>query len=71
MIIDIYFVLHQVTKVRAMFDFDAQGPDELGFRKGDIIRVTQRVDDSWWRGELSGNEGMFPVTYVERITNDK
>ena len=53
--------------MRAMFDFDAQGPDELGFRKGDMIRVTQRVDDSWWRGELGGQEGMFPVTYVERI----
>lgn len=60
----------EVTTVRAMFDFDAQGPDELGFRKGDVIQVIQRVDESWWRGQLSGQEGMFPVTYVERITEN-
>ena len=57
--------------MQAIFDFDAQGPDELGFRKGDIIRVTQRVDESWWRGELNGQEGMFPQTYVERMPQEK
>ena len=57
--------------MQAIFDFDAQGPDELGFRKGDIIRVTQRVDESWWRGELKGQEGMFPQTYVERMPQEK
>ncbi|XP_005092858.1 growth factor receptor-bound protein 2 [Aplysia californica] len=72
---DIYFkdmVNHdlEVPKVRAIFDFDAQGSDELGFRKGDVIKVTQKVDSSWWRGELKGQEGMFPVTYVERILVD-
>lgn len=56
--------------MRAIFDFDAQGCDELGIRKGDIIKVTQKVDDSWWRGELNGQEGMFPVTYVERLSED-
>ncbi|XP_059174912.1 growth factor receptor-bound protein 2-like [Physella acuta] len=72
---DIYFkdmVNHdlEVQRVRAIFDFDAQGCDELGIRKGDIIKVTQKVDDSWWRGELNGQEGMFPVTYVERLSED-
>lgn len=64
------FYYLQVQRVRAIYDFDAQGCDELGFRKGDIIKVTQKVDESWWRGELNGHEGMFPVTYVERLPDD-
>lgn len=56
--------------MRAIFDFEAQGDDELSFRKGDIIKVTQKVDDSWWRGEFNGQEGLFPVTYVERLPDD-
>lgn len=32
--------------VRALADFDAQVPDDLSFRKGDIIVVLQRFD-SW------------------------
>eukprot|EP01097_Dermamoeba_algensis_P007098 TRINITY_DN4453_c0_g1_i3.p1 TRINITY_DN4453_c0_g1~~TRINITY_DN4453_c0_g1_i3.p1 ORF type:complete len:433 (+),score=121.23 TRINITY_DN4453_c0_g1_i3:146-1300(+) len=57
------------TKVRALFDFDAQQADDLSFRKGDIITIVQKSDDinDWWIGELNGRSGNFPANWVEFI----
>lgn len=53
--------------VEAKYDFtatqDAQD-DELGFRKGDLIIVTDNHDEHWWSGKMGGNTGFFPQTYV-------
>ncbi|KNC96962.1 uncharacterized protein SPPG_07783 [Spizellomyces punctatus DAOM BR117] len=60
-------------QVRVLFDFDAEGPDELTLRKGDIINVVCEIDEGWWEGELSdgsGTVGMFPSNYVEVLTNN-
>ncbi|KAE8212890.1 hypothetical protein CF327_g3528 [Tilletia walkeri] len=54
-----------VSRVRALYDFKASEQGELGFTKGDIIRVLYAVYDHWWRGELRGDVGIFPVNYVE------
>ncbi|KAK6171084.1 hypothetical protein SNE40_019344 [Patella caerulea] len=51
--------------VEAKFDFESQSQDELAFKKGDIIRVIEKVDENWWKGELSAQVGIFPITYVE------
>ena len=57
--------------MRATYDFNAEGVDELGFRTGEVIKVTNKVDDCWWRGQLNGQEGMFPASYVERLPDDQ
>ncbi|KAK0560730.1 hypothetical protein OC844_003580 [Tilletia horrida] len=54
-----------VSRVRALYDFHPSESGELGFQKGDIIRVLHSVYDHWWRGELRGEVGIFPVNYVE------
>lgn len=52
-------------RVRAIYDFEGgQGPDELPFIKGDVIRVLETVYADWWRGELRGREGIFPANRV-------
>ncbi|XP_010841475.1 PREDICTED: GRB2-related adapter protein [Bison bison bison] len=51
---------------QAQFDFSAQDPSQLSFRRGDIIEVLERLDPSWWRGRLSGRIGFFPRSYVQR-----
>ena len=48
-----------VSRVRALFDFQATDPDELTFRKGDIIAVLESVYKDWWKGLLKGQTGIF------------
>lgn len=54
-----------VERVVAIYDYDAQGDEELDLRDGDIITVLMKEDSTWWRGELNGKQGMFPRQYVE------
>ena len=53
-----------VTRVRALYDFVPSEPSELGFSRGDIITVIDSVYKDWWRGELRGHTGIFPVNYI-------
>ncbi|KAK4049882.1 hypothetical protein OIO90_005271 [Microbotryomycetes sp. JL221] len=53
--------------VRAVYDFAGQGQDELGFARGDVIRVIEFADANWWRGELRGRMGIFPANRVEEV----
>lgn len=59
--------------VVARYDFEAQQPDDLSFRRGDIIRVLASTEsqDGWWRGEIARggrvSEGVFPANYCERV----
>ncbi|KAG9223879.1 hypothetical protein CCMSSC00406_0007741 [Pleurotus cornucopiae] len=54
-----------VTRVRALHTFEPTEPGELAFEKGDIIKVVDRGYKDWWRGQLKGRTGIFPVNYVE------
>lgn len=58
-----------VSRVRALFDFQATDPDELTFRKGDIIAVQESVYKDWWKGFLRGQTGIFPLNYVEKLAD--
>jgi len=53
--------------VRAVFKFKGTNNDELKFKKGDLITVTQKEDGGWWEGTLDGKTGWFPSNYVEEI----
>src|SRR5262249_49837472 len=56
-----------VTRVRALHKFEPTEPGELAFDKGDIIKVVDRGYKDWWRGQLRGKTGIFPVNYVVSI----
>lgn len=56
-----------VTRVRALHTFEPTEPGELAFEKGDIIKVVDRGYKDWWRGQLKGRTGIFPVNYVEAL----
>ncbi|KAG0694876.1 hypothetical protein DFH29DRAFT_958059 [Suillus ampliporus] len=56
-----------VTRVRALHTFDPTEPGELAFEKGDVIKVVDRGYKDWWRGQLKGRTGIFPVNYVEPL----
>ncbi|KOG96516.1 ESCRT-0 subunit protein HSE1 [Saccharomyces eubayanus] len=56
-----------VRRVRAMYDLSTNEPDELSFRKGDVITVLEQVYRDWWKGALRGRMGIFPLNYVTPI----
>jgi signal transducing adaptor molecule len=56
-----------VTRVRALHTFEPTEPGELAFEKGEIIKVVDRGYKDWWRGQLKGRTGIFPVNYVVRL----
>ena len=49
----------------AMYDFDGEESGELGFKRGDVLDVTELDNsDGWWHGSLNGAWGSFPFGYV-------
>lgn len=56
------------SRVRALHKFEPTEPGELGFAKGDVIKVVDRGYKDWWRGQLRGRTGIFPVNYVVRLS---
>ncbi|XP_046867046.1 uncharacterized protein LOC6643737 isoform X1 [Drosophila willistoni] len=56
--------MDQPLVVQAEFSFMGSNNDELCFKKGDLITVTQREDGGWWEGTLNDKTGWFPSNYV-------
>lgn len=54
-------------QVRALFDFIPSEKGELGFHKGDIIKVIDDQYKNWWKGDLHNQTGIFPSNYVEKL----
>lgn len=57
-------VMGEPVVVQALYTFKGSNNDELCFKKGDLITVTQK-DDGWWEGTLDGKTGWFPSNYVK------
>jgi len=58
--------------VRGIYDYSAQGSDELGISEGEMIELSggptggQNYGDGWWEGiNSNGKKGIFPSNYVE------
>ncbi|XP_014406508.1 RUN and SH3 domain-containing protein 1 isoform X4 [Camelus ferus] len=53
--------------VRALCDHTAAGPDQLSFRRGEVLRVVATVDEDWLRCGRDGVEGLVPVGYTSLV----
>jgi len=61
-------VREERVRARASYDFTGRGNDELSFRKGDILNITDRQDSDWWTAQIgNGPSGLIPATYVELL----
>ncbi|XP_033326067.1 arfGAP domain of ASAP isoform X3 [Megalopta genalis] len=61
--------LSGLRRCRALYDCEADNEDELSFREGEVIIVTneQTDDDNWMEGALERapeRRGMFPISFV-------
>ncbi|KAH9948829.1 hypothetical protein B0H21DRAFT_731329 [Amylocystis lapponica] len=60
--------------VRGIYQYQAQGPDEISLQEGELITLTDGLTggrnyaDGWWEGiDASGKKGIFPSNYVELV----
>ncbi|XP_010215005.1 PREDICTED: arf-GAP with SH3 domain, ANK repeat and PH domain-containing protein 2-like [Tinamus guttatus] len=56
-----------LRRVRALYDCTADREDELTFRTGEIIVVSEKEDSNWWKGWIEGQPhrcGVFPASFV-------
>lgn len=56
-------------KYRALYDYSAADDDEVSFVEDDLISEVTVIDDGWMEGrvERTGQYGMLPSNYVERV----
>ncbi|XP_065563675.1 mitogen-activated protein kinase kinase kinase 11-like isoform X2 [Artemia franciscana] len=61
---------HSICNV--LYDYEAQGDDELSLQCGDVIEVLSKDakisgDDGWWTGKLGDKVGIFPSNFVSTV----
>lgn len=58
-------------KVKCKYDFSGRDPEDLPFKKGEILEVITKDEEKWWTARSAkGQVGQIPVPYVERLPMD-
>ncbi|XP_060082881.1 adapter molecule Crk-like [Ylistrum balloti] len=58
-------------KVIAKFDFGGNDPEDLPFRKGEVLEVISKDEKDWWTCRNSNNRvGQIPVPYVVKFDGE-
>ncbi|XP_037541651.1 CD2-associated protein [Nematolebias whitei] len=52
---------------KAVFEYQPLNEDELELKLGDIIEITEEVEEGWWSGTVNGKSGLFPSNFVEEL----
>lgn len=52
---------------KVVFEYLPQNEDELELKVGDIIEITEEVEEGWWSGTMNGKSGLFPSNFVKEI----
>ncbi|CAJ0967162.1 unnamed protein product [Ranitomeya imitator] len=52
---------------KVIFDYVPQNEDELELTVGEILEITEEVEEGWWSGTCSGRSGLFPSNFVKEV----
>ncbi|XP_049612072.1 CD2-associated protein [Syngnathus scovelli] len=52
---------------KVLFDYQPQNEDELELKIGDILDITEEVEEGWWSGVINGKSGLFPSNFVKEL----
>ena len=55
--------------VKAIYEFQQEADTDLQLNVGDIIKITQIINDEWYEGICQDRKGQFPSGFVEIIFN--
>ncbi|XP_044311680.1 cas scaffolding protein family member 4 isoform X1 [Varanus komodoensis] len=64
-------MLTKSTLAKALYDNKAECPDELAFRRGDILTVLEQNllgSEGWWKCSLHGKQGLAPANRLQLLT---
>jgi SH3 domain len=65
-----YFCSNSQISLKSVCVF--QDPDDLPFKRGDILTVMVKDEDQWWTAKNSvGQVGSIPVPYIQKVSNLK
>lgn len=67
---DFCFCISQTVLAKALFDNTAESPEELAFRKGDILMVLNQEQSGgpgWWLCSLHGRQGIAPANRLRLL----
>ncbi|XP_035919696.1 LOW QUALITY PROTEIN: cell wall protein RBR3 [Anopheles stephensi] len=56
-----------VLKVRALYNFKAEAPEDLSMVENDLVAVLYQITPEWLYGEIDGRRGQFPANYIEYV----
>ncbi|KAK0054700.1 adapter molecule Crk [Biomphalaria pfeifferi] len=56
------------AKLQCKYDFQGQDPEDLPFRRGDILEVISEDEEEWWTARnVNGQMGQIPVRYTQPL----
>ncbi|XP_066481682.1 cas scaffolding protein family member 4 [Tiliqua scincoides] len=62
------------TLAKALYDNKAECPDELAFRRGDILTVLEQNlldSEGWWKCSLHGKQGLAPANRLQLLISSQ
>ncbi|KAM9703731.1 CD2-associated protein isoform 2-T2 [Menidia menidia] len=52
---------------KVLFGYQPQNEDELELKVGDILDITEEIEEGWWSGVINGKSGLFPSNFVKEL----